>query len=236
MDPAEPILEQNKFLQDSVEVLSSSPVSTVPPPLLSLAGIRPKVYPSRSSPGGSAQRFARSARKRESVYTLPSIQHLQHRFAKLGASMPNPSASPTATGIPSSSALPSPSASSSSRPVLAIFGQLEASSIEFDNLPPTPMAPVAPTARPAAPRGKALNTDIGAMRPGVVKALRAAERVFLVGPDAAALATGDEAALVQPVDVLDLLRTTITVVRTVRSYGECLAVAEVVKHPTVFTF
>lgn len=176
---------------------------------------------------GRPRPFASSARKRESVLALGSIDSLTHMFTKLGrqhvaeleeAHRTHPDGrgkgpKTWAVGLNEVNEGNDGEARSSSRPVER-------------PLPPTPIKPRGPAGRRFPTRlstAKRIEPDWQ----GAVRGLRALEQTFrLERPSGLTdTASGEHATAAPPeecvpVDVLDLIKTTATGIRAVRELGE----------------
>ncbi|KAL7417983.1 hypothetical protein BDY24DRAFT_373661 [Mrakia frigida] len=166
---------------------------------------RPKVYPSADSGSNKPkQAFSRSARKRQSVQALGSIQFLQHHFTKVGiASSEAAEAQLRSSSFSSTSKLSPLAISPAPSHFLSVLPHLT-----LQDLPPSPARPNGQNnIPPFPPQSSEIRTDPELLRPGVVRDLKAVERVFEL--------TGEEGG---EVDVLELLKTTIGAIRSVRNF------------------
>ncbi|CED85135.1 hypothetical protein [Phaffia rhodozyma] len=189
--PACPTVEESCVATSIQAPLSTPPfgLDRLPRPL--------KIYPSIDAGKKGRQVFSQSARRRDSVTALGSIESLQHHFTKVSLASDKTIAEGTK----------------------AKYGDIEKSGpgflngfsrrlpqISLDTLPPSPVR--SSTVRAPFPPQPVINVDPESLRPEVVRDLKLVERVFSVA----------ERAEEQQIDILKLLRTTITAVRSVRNY------------------
>lgn len=160
----------------------------------------PRVYPFASDPSSSKpqQQFSRSARKRDSVLALSSIDHLSHHFTKLSAVREQDSASNAEVKGARRGALK-----------LSINGRDGGGSSGKArvDLPPTPARPTQSPLQSPFPLQSAVKLEPDWKT--TIGDLRSVERIF--GLDA-----GVEAAA-EPVDVLAVIKTTTASLRSVRN-------------------
>lgn len=165
----------------------------------------PRVYPFASDPSSSKpqQQFSRSARKRDSVLALSSIDHLSHHFTKLSAVGEQDSGSDAEVKGARRGPLK-----------LSINGRDGGGSSGKArvDLPPTPARPTQSSLRSPfpLPSGVKLEPDWTT----TIGDLKSVERVLGLG---AGVKTAAE-----PIDVLDVIKTTTASLRSVRDLRSSL--------------
>ncbi|KAG6370256.1 hypothetical protein JVT61DRAFT_12200 [Boletus reticuloceps] len=164
-------------------------------------------YPHMNSSNKPLKPFSRSAAKRQSVMTLGSIEHLQHYFTKTGiVAKTTPSKRLNSQLVPAIGGLAS---LKTSKPSLG-------SIMDFE-LPPSPVVPE--VRQPAfPPHVNTHETDTEALLLVVVQDLTRVTHAWSIYTRDAPINPNHPTPTSCMVDVLDILKTTIHAIRSVRNY------------------
>ena len=200
-------------------------------------------YPIVNSTNKQSKPFSRSAAKRESVLALGSIEHLQHYFTKAGLSAKSKYASsPFLFVFVAHDGHCRPAQQLRGKGyVLAIGGHAKSSSVTSNGvpeirfeLPPSPAVPV-PQRSPFHERVKSYKTDPDELLPELVKDLEDISDIWALGTSeqrveqthvaesnsAACIGSPNQASravMLSPLDILAVLKSTTTAIRSVRNY------------------
>jgi hypothetical protein len=201
-------------------------------------------YPAVNSTNKQSKPFSRSAAKRESVLALGSIEHLQHYFTKTGLSAKSKYAQPpsVSSSLFADECRGRPAQALKGKGyVLAIGGHAKSSSVASSGipeirfeLPPSPAVPIPPR-KPFHEHIKSYETDPDELLPELVKDLEAVSDIWALGTseqriEQTAVAESNSAArvdsppqaaravMLSPLDILAVLKSTTTAVRSVRNY------------------